>query len=313
MAVASNYLIFKIFTIGVAVSATMLPVTVCFSQSDFNQSYGTEHDYKRLHFLNLQYIQSWIRSDTATYNHLLWADDFVHQNSSDGLLIPKKQIGAIFGKRRFKTIDYFYPQDVTVQFISNESAMVIARTVYKAIGDPDETASRYNDIYIKRDGQWKCVSANVTEISKQNNPPFICKKVPPARSLISHVPGSEVERKALIELNKQLINGVTFSKAEKVESILSPDFISIGSNGAVFKKQDVLEELKISAIPNTIEKYILENLSVRFVAPDIAMIHTAMISTFKDGIVIGTQINNIFVKRDGTWSCVSGNNTPIKN
>src|SRR5687768_5897322 len=123
-------------------------VTLSYGQAAFAQKFGTATDYKRLYFLNLQYTQSWVRSDTATYNHLLWADDFVHQNGADGLLYPKKKISPLFGKPRFEKLEYFFPENVIIQFITNEAAMVFARPSLLLVGQSTESFSQYNDVYV---------------------------------------------------------------------------------------------------------------------------------------------------------------------
>lgn len=284
-----------------------------YGQMPFNQKYGTEQDYKRLYFLNLQYTQSWVRSDTATYNRLLWAYDFVHQNSSDGLLYPKKQISQLFGQPRFNSIEYFYPDQVIIQFISPDAALVCARPPYLGKGQSVESYSQYNDVYVRRDGQWICVSANVTAITKPGSAPSPYIKTPDYIPLISHLPGSDQDRKTLKELNALLIESETYGKKEQIQKILSDDYRGIGSNGSLYTKQDILEGLDRSAIPGTIENYTIENNNIRFVVKDIAMVHFVLVSVFKDGLTTGTQCNTIFIRRFNQWTCISGNFTPIKN
>jgi hypothetical protein len=54
--------------------------------------------------------------------------DFVHQNSADGLLYQKKKLMPLFGKPRFERIEYFFPENITIRFITDEVAMILART-----------------------------------------------------------------------------------------------------------------------------------------------------------------------------------------
>jgi hypothetical protein len=284
--------------------------TDAFSQSGLNQRYGTVDDYKRLYFLNQQYIQSWIKSDTATYNHLLWADDFVHQNSSDGRLIPKKAISPVFGELRFEKLEYFYAENVTIQFITNDAAMVYARTPLRLKGQPKEYLSQYNDVYVRRDGNWICVSANISQISEPGGAPPLMDKLPKSTDLITYVQGSESDRYALKELNSKHAEAFGKSKPELLLSILAEDFTLLASNGRLYKKSEVLAQI-VAQHENTIENYSIENYSLRFVAKDVAMIHAAFVAKHKDGTTTGTQYNDIYVKRGVDWVCVGGNNTPI--
>ena len=298
---------------NICCAAFILSTSFCFGQSAFSQKLGTEADYKRLYFLNQQYIQSWVRSDTATYNRLLWAEDFVHQNSADGLLYPKKAIMPMFGKPRFDKIEYFYPENITIQFITQEAALVFARTPFRASGQGTETSSQYNDIYVKRNERWICVSANVTAIAKQGDPSPVFTKLPEQPQLISYFAGSESDKKILTELNSMHAEAFLRSKSELVENILADDFILLSSNGQLYKKQDVLRQIKESVSSNSIDTYRVENLTIRFVAPDVSMVHAAVVMQMKDGKTTAIQYNDVYVKRENKWVCVSGNNTLIKN
>lgn len=284
------------------------------AQTTFSQKYGSEADYKRLYFLNLQYIQAWVRSDTATYNHLLWADDFVHINSTDGAVIPKKELASLFGRPRFEKLEYFYPENVKIQFITNEAAMIYAKTYLGLAGQPDEIFGRYNDVYLKRNGKWICVAANTVAIPAQGtNPPSGFTKMPAPTQFISFYAGTESDKKILTELNAKHAEAFARSKTELVENILAEDFTLQAANGQLYKKREVLEQIRNQAKHNNIDTYRIENLGIRFVAAEIAMIYAVFVAKRKDGITTATQYNDIYVKREGTWVCVSGNNTPIRN
>jgi hypothetical protein len=279
----------------------------------FNQKYGTEQDYKRLYYLNTQYISSYVRSDTSTYNHLLWADDFVHQSGSSGSLVPKKEIAKEFGKPRFKSIEYFYADDIRIRFVSDNAALVFSSPPYRGFGDKEESLSRYNDVYIKRNSAWVCVSANITNIPKTGDKVAILTKIPPKIELISYIKGSETDHKKLTEINKIHAEAFMNSKPELLENILAEDFILLSSNGQLYEKPAILNMLKSSTPNSNLASYSIENLQIRFVANDIAMVHAALIEKLKDGSMKGTQYNDVYIKRGENWVCVSGNNTPIRN
>jgi hypothetical protein len=282
-----------------------------FGQPSTNQKYGTENDYKRLYFLNIQYIQSWVKSDTNTYNKLLWAEDFVHQNSSDGLLYPKKVLSPIFGEPRFEKIHYFYAENISIRFISSEAAMIFARTPFQAIGSTSESASQYNDLYVKRNEKWMCVSASVTKIGEPDGGRVVLKKIPESVHLISYTKGSAKDEEELNTLNDNHAEAFATSNTTLLEPILADDFILLSENGLLYTKQEVLTRLRTQKNISSVN-YTIQNKTIRFVAPDIAIIHAAFIVINKDGKKIGTQYTDIYVKRNGNWLCVSGNNTPIQ-
>jgi Domain of unknown function (DUF4440) len=119
-----------------------------------------EDDLNRLKYLNSLYIQSYIRSDTATYNALLLAEDFTQQNP-DGSKLTRAATLQRFGKPRFDAIEYFYAEDIEVKFLSPDKAVVSAKNpaCFKIQGKITKTTTRYQDTYVKRNGVWKCISA----------------------------------------------------------------------------------------------------------------------------------------------------------
>lgn len=282
------------------------------AQPKFNQQYGSEQDYKRLWFLNIQYIQSWVRSDTAIYDKLLWAEDFVHQSGANGYLYPKKEIMPIFGEKRFADIEYFYADNTAIQFITDSVAMVLSRPPYYGRSSTSESLSQYNDVYVKRNRNWICVSANITAITGSGTPLPILKKIPPATKFVTLIRGSEdeiIKIKKLYSLVKEMFERADYKSAEE---LLDSRFILLTKDGSLLSKKQLLSlfrtQTKEDLQPNTVE-----NLFIRFVTADVAMVHGTIIYKSPNSGVTGIQFNDIFVKRGNTWNCVSVNNTPIKN
>jgi hypothetical protein len=149
------------------VCATCLFLIPFSAPSVYAQSFGTAEDVARLRYLNSLYIQSYIHSDTATYDRLLWAEDFIQQ-APGGALYNKKECMVGFGKPRFEQIQYFYAENIEVRFITNDVAMIHARTPNSTKNGNDISSgmSQYNDVYVRRQGKWICVSANITKISQ---------------------------------------------------------------------------------------------------------------------------------------------------
>jgi hypothetical protein len=298
------------FCVGIL---SLISSSYVFSQSTFSQKFGTIDDYNRLYFLNIQYTQSWVKSDTATYNRLLWAEDFVHQNSTDGKLYSKKALLPLFGKPRVEKIDYFFPEDIVIQFITNDVALVSARTPLKLYDQTTQSASRYTDIYVKRSGKWICVSANVSPMALSIEAGANFSKMPEPTTFISMYPGSLEDVATLKELNAMLAEGFIYSKPALLKKVLTDDFLLLTPNGLLHRRPAVLESMTSSRKgAGGIASYTINNLAIRFVTSDVAMLHGVAVTRYDDGQVTGIQYNDIFVSRGGSWVCVSANNTLIK-
>jgi hypothetical protein len=281
------------------------------AQPVFNQKYGSERDYKKLWYLNIQYIQSWIRSDTATYNKLLWAEDFVHQSAANGYLYPKKEIMPIFGQVRFAGIQYFYADSTRIQFITDDVAMILSKPPYLANGDAQESTTRYNDVYVKRNGNWICVSANITAVTGPGAPLPFLTSIPSPTKFISYMQATEKDITELTTLHratKDVFDNHDFPKAEE---LLDDGFTLLAEDGSLRTKQQLISWLKMKSKRRQ-HSYKIENLFIRFVATTVAMVHGAVIYESNTGIT-GIQFNDIYVKRGNTWKYISSNNTPIKN
>lgn len=291
----------------------MAAVTNADAQTTFSQPYGSEADYRRLYYLNQQYIQSWLRSDTATYNRLLWAEDFVHQSGSDGLLYPKKKIMEIFGKPRYNGINYFYTENTEIHFITNDAAMVYSRTPYQAVGETQVSYGQYNDVYVRRNNQWICVSANITNITSPGETLPILAKTPVSVSLISYVKGSDADISGLTVLNDRVTEVFFGNQNKQARSLLADDFMLQAANGLVYKKEAVLTLLHTKQDTASTVKYQAANRQIRFIAHDIAMIHAVVINTLNNGTKTALQFNDTYVKRNAGWTCVAATHTPVRN
>jgi hypothetical protein len=116
-------------------------------------------------YLNSLYIQSYIKSDTATFDRLLWGEEFT-QTNPDGKSLSRKEMLERFGKPRFEKIVYMYVKDVRVDFIDNDKAIISALNPDGMIveGQLLEGVSKYKDTYVKRNGVWKCISAQIENV-----------------------------------------------------------------------------------------------------------------------------------------------------
>jgi hypothetical protein len=134
--------------------------------TSFAQKSSQEDDLNRLMYLNSLYLQSYIHSDTATFNKLLWAEEFT-QTNPDGSVFTRKENAIRFGKPRYDKIVYFYGDNIKITFLKDDLAEIYVRNPsgFLIDGKLEKGVTWYKDTYQKRNGEWKCISAVI-----KNNP-----------------------------------------------------------------------------------------------------------------------------------------------
>ena len=123
-----------------------------------------EDDLNRLMYLNSLYLQSYIHSDTATFNKLLWAEEFT-QTNPDGSIFTREENAIYFGKPRYDKIVYFYGDNIKITFLKDDLAEIYVRNPsgFLIDGKLEKSVSWYKDTYQKRNGEWKCISAVIKD------------------------------------------------------------------------------------------------------------------------------------------------------
>jgi len=116
----------------------------------------TASDLDQLLDLNRDYIRSVQHSDVRRFDEIL-ADDFLCSNP-DGSLVDRKAFLA--QTARPVTISNLEARDVNVRLMG-DFAIIHARTTY-TLPDGREGTGRYTDVWARRDGRWRAVSAHVT-------------------------------------------------------------------------------------------------------------------------------------------------------
>jgi ketosteroid isomerase-like protein len=113
-------------------------------------------DLETLRELNQGYIRSVQNSDVRWFEQHL-AEDFVNSNP-DCTLVDRA--GFLAQIARPCSVSGLEAQDVRVRILQ-DVAIIHARTVYRK-PDGQQGAGRYTDIWMRRDGRWLCVAAQVT-------------------------------------------------------------------------------------------------------------------------------------------------------
>ncbi|HTG96346.1 MAG TPA: nuclear transport factor 2 family protein [Burkholderiales bacterium] len=114
------------------------------------------NDLELLQDLNRGYIRSVQESDTRWFEAHL-ADDFLNSNPDCTLVDRAGFLAQIAPPCRISELE---AQDVRVRILG-EVAIIHARTTYRK-PDGQAGAGRYTDVWMRRDGRWRCVSAHVT-------------------------------------------------------------------------------------------------------------------------------------------------------
>lgn len=299
--------------IGVQLICTSLIFICIFYTSNLNAQYITSGSRKidsmRLYYLNEQYIQSWIRSDTNTYNQLLWDKDFAHLGASKGRIIPRRELAPIFGEKRFHEIKFFYADSVEIRFISDSIAFVYAVTPYAGVGSETISYSRYNDVYIKSKDGWKCVAANTANITTDDYRLPEIKELPDAiKPNASAYQTQKKDESFVLQLNRKWVsayalNDVSLVKGHTSEKnwICYPDGSLVKGNLASFKS---LSDSKF--------EYSIMNEFVFFPGKDFAVSWSVLKLNKGNDKLSALQLCNYYFYEQGQWKLVSLNAVAIK-
>ena len=110
--------------------------------------------------LNADWINSYVTGDATVLEGIL-ADDMILTDPTN-TVFDKKAMLAGFNNRDV-TVLSDHVDEVTVRLFG-ATAIVNARTTYVFKTKTGQTTGHncYMDVYIKRDGRWKCVAAHVS-------------------------------------------------------------------------------------------------------------------------------------------------------
>lgn len=113
-------------------------------------------DLETLHELNRDYIAAVQAGDVNRFEEIL-AEEFYCSNP-DGSLVDRRAFLAQTAKP--VTISALRAHDVFIRRFG-DVALIHARTTY-ALPDGRHAKGRYTDVWVRRTGIWKAVSAHVT-------------------------------------------------------------------------------------------------------------------------------------------------------
>lgn len=125
-------------------------------------------DLARLRELNARFIHNFVTNDTIAHSKI------IHPRfvciTTDGKYVNRSDYLSSWahGFDGFKYWDY---RDENIQLF-NGVALVHARNKYVVTRDGKEITgmSMYTDVYVKEDGEWKCIQAQISRVSPENYP-----------------------------------------------------------------------------------------------------------------------------------------------
>ena len=125
-----------------------------------------DEDMAQLKVLNAKFINNFVTNDSAAHSRIIHRD-FVCISSTGEYIDRQKYLdGWAHGFDGFKYWDY---RDENIK-IFGSTALVHAKNKYVVMRDGKEITgmSMYTDVYVKENGQWKCVQAQIAKVSPEN-------------------------------------------------------------------------------------------------------------------------------------------------
>jgi ketosteroid isomerase-like protein len=123
-------------------------------------------DKEILSELNGQFIRNFINQDTVSHNKIIHKDFVCIEGSGEVFARDQymRNWATDFTSGGFTSFSY---TDEAIRIHGN-SALVRSKTVYTRIVDGKEVKgnSIYTDVYLKENGEWKCIQAQITPIRK---------------------------------------------------------------------------------------------------------------------------------------------------
>jgi hypothetical protein len=131
-----------------------------------NALHAQENDLTVLSALNARFIKNFITQDTVSHNEIIHKD-FVCINNDGSIIGRNEYMSGWSGAYERSGYTSFGFTDEYIRVFGN-MALVRSKTVYvkKKDGQTIEGSTVYTDTYIKENGKWFCVQAQITPVAK---------------------------------------------------------------------------------------------------------------------------------------------------
>ena len=123
-------------------------------------------DLEQLKSLNAKFISNFVNNDSASHSKIIHKD-FVCITSDGGFINRKDYLD--WWAHGFDGYKYWDYRDERISIFGN-TALVRAKNKYVVLKDGKEVTgmSMYTDTYVRENGSWKCVQAQITKVSPAN-------------------------------------------------------------------------------------------------------------------------------------------------
>jgi hypothetical protein len=123
-------------------------------------------DLEALKKLNEKFIHNFVTNDTASHSRIIHRD-FIHVSSTGKYTARKEYLEKwAHGFEGYKYWDY---RDEDIRIFGN-TALIHSQNKYIFVQDGKEVTgwSMYTDTYIKENGEWKCIQAQISKVAPEN-------------------------------------------------------------------------------------------------------------------------------------------------
>ncbi len=119
---------------------------------------------EKLSTLNAQFIKNFIANDVTHHNEIIHKD-FIYISSS-GKIVSRDEYMKAWAHGWDDKIDKTFEYNGEVIRIFGNTALVRSNTFFSRIEDGKTIHGKtvYTDTYIKENGRWWCVQAQITEV-----------------------------------------------------------------------------------------------------------------------------------------------------
>lgn len=131
-----------------------------------NAQKDDKSDLEQLKSLNAKFISNFVNNDSASHSKIIHKD-FVCITSDGGFINRKDYLD--WWAHGFDGYKYWDYRDERISIFGN-TALVRAKNKYVGLKDGKEVTgmSMYTDTYVRENGTWKCVQAQITKVSPAN-------------------------------------------------------------------------------------------------------------------------------------------------
>ncbi len=148
----------------------ILTVSFLLAAATFHFSMNTEDDMAQLRALNARFIHNFVTNDVPSHDAII-RPEFVCITTTGKWLNRQDyltQWKTGFDNEIYLYWDYRYEK---ITIVGN-TALVRSVTKYTVLKEGKEVTgmTQYTDVYVKENGTWKCLQAQLTSVAPENYP-----------------------------------------------------------------------------------------------------------------------------------------------